>query len=74
MDYMGQTAVLSAVFVLVGMVFLVPAITEKALAGVKAVAKGICGPIHANLLWSAATWIMDSGFLDQHNQEHLSSG
>jgi hypothetical protein len=32
MNYKGQTTVLSAVFVLVGMMFLVPAITEKALA------------------------------------------
>ena len=41
---LGQTAVLSAVFVLVGMVFLVPAITEKALAVIKASATGTCGP------------------------------
>jgi hypothetical protein len=44
MDFKGQTAVLSAVFVLVGMVFLVPAITEKALAVIKASATGTCGP------------------------------
>ena len=44
MDFRGQTAVLSAVFVLVGMVFLVPAITEKALAIIKASATGTCGP------------------------------
>jgi hypothetical protein len=43
MDFKGQTAVLSA-FVLVGMVFLVPAITEKAQASIKAVVTGTCGP------------------------------
>ena len=32
MDYKRQTAVLSAIFVLVGMMFLVPSGTEKALA------------------------------------------
>ena len=35
----GQTAVLLSIFILVGMVFLVPAMTEKALAGVNAVAR-----------------------------------
>jgi hypothetical protein len=44
MDFKGQTAVLSAILVVVGMMILVPAITEKALAGVKAVARGTCGP------------------------------
>jgi hypothetical protein len=44
MDFRGQTAVLSAVFVLVGLMFLVPAITEKALAIIKASATGTCGP------------------------------
>src|SRR5215831_2716222 len=43
MDFKGQTAALSAVFVLVGMMFLVPAITEKALAIVNARATGTCG-------------------------------
>jgi len=43
MDYKGRTVVLSA-FVLVGMMILVPAITGKALAGVKAVVTGTCGP------------------------------
>jgi hypothetical protein len=43
MDFKGQTAVLSA-FVLVGMVFLVSAITEKAQASIKAVVTGTCGP------------------------------
>lgn len=38
MAYKRQTAVLSVVFVLVGMMFLVPAITEKALARTEAVA------------------------------------
>jgi hypothetical protein len=48
MDHRGQTAVLSA-FVLVGMMFLVPAITEKALGIIIAKAAGTCGkPIHAN--------------------------
>jgi hypothetical protein len=32
------------IFVLVGMMFLVPAITEKALAAIYATAKGVCGP------------------------------
>ena len=44
MDYRGQTAVLSVILVLVGMMFLVPAITEKALAVIHATAKGVCGP------------------------------
>jgi hypothetical protein len=43
MDYRGQTAVLSAILVLVGMMFLVHAITEKALAVIHATAKGVCG-------------------------------
>jgi hypothetical protein len=43
MDFKGQTAVLSAMLVLVGMVFLVPAITEKALGGIHATASGECG-------------------------------
>jgi hypothetical protein len=41
--FRGQVAVLSA-FVLVGMMFLVPTITEKALASIKAVVTGTCGP------------------------------
>jgi hypothetical protein len=44
MDYRGQTAVLSVILVLVVMMFLVPAITEKALAIIKASAIGTCGP------------------------------
>jgi len=43
MDLRGQTAVLSAILVLVGMVFLVTATTEKAVAIVRAIAKGVCG-------------------------------
>jgi hypothetical protein len=48
MDFKGQTAVLSAILVLVGIIFLVPAITEKALAEyeptikIHATAKGVC--------------------------------
>jgi hypothetical protein len=44
MDFKGQTAVLSAILVIVGVIFLVPAITEKALAAIHATAKGACGP------------------------------
>ncbi len=44
MDFKGQTAVLSA-FVLVGMVFLVPTMTEKALGAIHAIASGECGYI-----------------------------
>jgi hypothetical protein len=44
MDYRGQTAVLSAILVLVGMMFLVPVITGKALTVIHATAKGVCGP------------------------------
>src|SRR5215469_16172878 len=44
MDYKRQTAVLSSIFVVVGMIFLVPAITQKALAGVDATMTGVCGP------------------------------
>jgi hypothetical protein len=43
MDFKGQTAVLSAILV-VGMIFLVPAIIEKALAMIVASATGTCGP------------------------------
>ncbi len=43
MDFKGQTAVLSAIFVLVGMMSLVPAGTEKAL-GIFATVTGTCGP------------------------------
>jgi hypothetical protein len=43
MDYKGQTTVLAAIFVLVGMVFLVPTITEKALAVVTGAVYGTCG-------------------------------
>ncbi len=43
MDYKGQTTVLS-IILLVGMIFLVPAITEKALAVTRADAAGRCGP------------------------------
>ena len=74
MDYKGQTAVLSAFF-LVGMIFLVPAITEKALAGVDATATGTCvlkgKPIHANLLWIHTTCLVEAGLLNQQNQEQL---
>ncbi len=42
MDFKGQAAVLSA-FVLVGMIFLVPAMTEKALGAIHATASGECG-------------------------------
>ncbi len=42
MDFKGQLAVLSA-FVLVGIMFIAPAITEKALAVIYATAKGVCG-------------------------------
>jgi hypothetical protein len=44
MDFKGQTAVLSAIFVLVGMTFLVPAITGKALGVIHATVSGQCGP------------------------------
>jgi hypothetical protein len=43
MDYKRQTTVLSVIFFVVGMIFLVPAITQKALAGIHAVAEGTCG-------------------------------
>lgn len=36
MDHKGQTTVLAGVFVLVGMMFLVPATTGKAQAAIKA--------------------------------------
>lgn len=44
MDFKGQTAVLSVILVLVGMMFLVPAITEKARGEIAATATGECGP------------------------------
>ena len=43
MDYTRQTA-LSVIFILVGMMFLVPATAEKALAVINASASGDCGP------------------------------
>ena len=43
MEYKRQTAVLSA-FVLVAMMFLVPAVIERALARIEATATGTCGP------------------------------
>jgi hypothetical protein len=44
MDYKGQTTVLPTIFILVGIMFLVPATTEKALAGIHATASGTRGP------------------------------
>ena len=44
MDCNGQTALLSAILVLVGMMFLVPAVIERALARIEATATGTCGP------------------------------
>ena len=56
-DYKGQTTVLATIFALVGMMFLVPAITEKALATVHATASGVCGPpghtVACQFIWSA---------------------
>jgi len=43
MDFKGRAAVLSAILILVGIIFLAPAITEKALAFVVAQVKGVCG-------------------------------
>ncbi len=51
MDYKGQTAVLLAIFVLVGMVFLVPLGTEKAMAGINATAKGTCDNKACEFTW-----------------------
>jgi hypothetical protein len=55
MDYKGQTAVLSVIFVLVGMMFLVAAITEKALATVRGSATATCGPqkVECPLVWQS---------------------
>ena len=53
MHYKRQTAVLSVMFVLVGMMFLVPAITGKAMAGTIVVrADGKCGttPCHLTFI------------------------
>ena len=46
MDYKGQPTVLAAIFVLAGMVFLAPGITERAQAGVTAYAHVLsaCNP------------------------------
>jgi hypothetical protein len=49
MHYKRQTAVLSVMFVLVGMMFLVPAITGKAMAQLIARADGKCGTTPCNL-------------------------
>jgi hypothetical protein len=48
MHYKRQTTVLSVIFVLVGMMFLVPVITEKAMAQLVARADGMCGINLAN--------------------------
>jgi len=58
MDYKGQTAVLLSIFVLIGMMFLVPAITEIALAGVNAVAR-FEGCAHCT--WTVYGSHLDSG-------------
>jgi|SRR5215467_3822318 len=55
MDFKGQAAVLSVIFVLVGMVFLIPAITGKAVATVRGSATATCGPekVECPLVWQA---------------------
>jgi hypothetical protein len=66
MHFRGQTAALSTIFVLVGMVFLVPAITEKALASIKAVVTGTCGPEGAHgCLFVLASKHLRSGMWQQ---------
>lgn len=49
MDYKRQTTVLSVIFVLVGMMFLFPAISEKALARTSATAYSLSCCIYSNL-------------------------
>jgi hypothetical protein len=51
MDYKRQTAVLSVMFILVGMMFLVPVMTEKALAMITARAHTGGGSYFSNLRW-----------------------
>jgi hypothetical protein len=53
MDYKRQTTVLSIIFVLVGMVFIVPAMTEKALAIVHGEARTQFGVFYG-LKWGIA--------------------
>jgi hypothetical protein len=55
MHYKRQTAVLSVMFVLVGMMFLVPAMTEKALASIAATADTV------TCCFSHLKYHMDSG-------------
>jgi len=44
MDYKVQRTVFAVIFIIVGMMFLVPTTAEKALAKIEAHASGDCGP------------------------------
>ncbi len=60
MDYKRQNTVLSVMFILVGMMFLVPATTEKALAIITATARTtICCFSHVTWGLSAGRWIFE---------------
>jgi hypothetical protein len=54
-DYNKQTIVLSVMFLLVATMFIVPVITEKALASINAGAISFIGP------WSNASWDLSAG-------------
>jgi hypothetical protein len=63
MDYKKQTTVLSVMFVLVGMMFVVPAMTEKGMAQISVVnarADGRCGTTPCDL--RLITYVLIHGF------------
>jgi hypothetical protein len=65
-DYEGQTTVLAATsFVLVGMMFLVPGITEKALGAVHATAKVVCGTTTGSLYQNRCQLTLEGKTLDE---------
>jgi hypothetical protein len=62
MHYKRQTAVLSVMFVLVGMMFLVPAITGKAMAQLVARADGNCGRLTGPCKIVLTGWHLEKGY------------
>jgi hypothetical protein len=69
MDYKRQTAALSVMFVLVGMMFIVPAITEKAMAQLVARADGKCGTGPCTLILRNA-FLVEGRWVPNHTPTH----
>jgi len=68
MDYKGQTTVLSVIFVLVGMIFMVPAISEKAEAVINATV--LLHGQAAKLTWTLlAAQMTHGGFTERPTQK-----